>query len=81
MTFEVMVAPRAWVIMATMSTLASAPLRMPVSHSVVAGRNDEATAMFDEIAVPLRTQTEQTELGVLSFVSATTVFGTPVAAE
>ncbi|WP_017775417.1 hypothetical protein [Paraburkholderia kururiensis] len=81
MTFEVMVAPRAWVIIATMSTLASAPLRMPASHSVVAGRNDEATAMLDKIAVPLRIQTEQTEFGVLSFASTTTVSGTPVAAE
>ncbi|CAM2195398.1 protein of unknown function [Paraburkholderia kururiensis] len=85
MTFEVMVAPRAWVIIATMSTLASAPTRMSASHSVVAGRNDEATAMLDKIAVPLRIRsrrrTEQTELGVLSFVSTTTVSGTPVAAE
>lgn len=77
MTFEVMVAPRAWVIIATVSTLTSASLRMSASHSVTAGRNDEAITALVQIALPRRIQTAP---GVLPFFSATTVFGTPVAA-
>ncbi len=59
---------------ATLAALHEELAGYPAPHGTPPA-DDEATTAFDQIAVPLRVQTE---LGVLSFFSTTTVFGTPV---